>query len=310
MDASAFEYFHAVARSGSVARAAIELGMEPSTLARHVGRLEAEVGARLFHRSGRGMVLTEVGTQLLAEATKVVESVEHSRRVAQQLAAGGPARISLTAQPTIAQTCFGPIGNALRQRFPRARVRFEEAYGHEIVAGLHDGSVDLALLYVPSAGPFSDYEALLQERLHCVLPGSWAPPAHAIDTASVLDLPLILPSTAHGLRGLVTQWAARHGKPLDVPVECDGSIAMTRRLVECGLGCTVLPLATIQGDVAAGRLRSVPIEGQDAVRTVALAAARNRAPLPGLWEVMKIARSEIARLVEAGHWAGVDRMMG
>ena len=41
--------------------------MEPSTLTRHIGRLEEEVGVKLFHRSGRGMVLTDSGAMLLQE---------------------------------------------------------------------------------------------------------------------------------------------------------------------------------------------------------------------------------------------------
>lgn len=309
MDANAFEYFHVVARNGSVARAATALDMEPSTLARHISKLETDIGARLFHRNGRGMVLTEVGTQLLAEASKVVDSVESTKRLAAQLAAGGPAQICLTAQPTIARTCFGAIGGALKERFPRAKVRVEEAYGHEIVWKLQNGKVDLAFLYVPCNAQLDGYDVLFQERLHCVMPGSWPAPGGEIDTAAVLDLPLILPSTAYGLRGLATGWSTQHGKPLHVALECDGSASVTRRLVQSGLGCTILPLASVQEDVAAGRLHSVPITGHEALRTVAMATARNRVPMPGLWNVMQLARSEITRLVTSGGWPGADRMI-
>lgn len=310
MDTTAFEYFHFVARHGSIARAATELGMEPSTLTRHIGRLETDMGARLFHRNGRGMVPTEIGAQLLDEVTRLMDSLNSTKRLAAQLAAGGPAQISLMAQPTIAQTCFGAIGGALKSRFPRAGVRLEEAYGHEIVAKLQQGDVDLALLYVPLQDQGLAHDVLFQERLHCVMPGRWTLGAEEIDTAAVLDLPLILPSTAHGLRGLVADWSNRHGKALKVPLECDGSSCMARRLVQAGLGCTVLPLASVQEDVAAGRLRSVPIAGPQALRTVAMATSKNRPSLPGLWDVMQVARTEIARLVNGGGWPGVERMAG
>jgi DNA-binding transcriptional LysR family regulator len=306
MNAGAFEVFHVVARAGSVARAAIELDVEPSTLARQVNKLEEEVGIRLFHRSGRGMVLTEAGIELLAEASRVVESLAATRRLASQLAAGGPAHISLMAQPTIAQTCFGAVGGALRQRFPRARLRLEEAYGHEILSRLQDGHVDLALLYLPGGTSSVESEPLFQERLHCVMPREWSWPQETIDIASVLDFPLMLPSSPHGLRGLVTEWSVKAGKTPRIPFECDGSSYLTRRLVRAGLGCTILPLASVQEDVAQGLVRSVPIVGDEAVRTVALATARNRAPLPGLWEMIRIIRAEISALVAEGGWPGVD----
>src|SRR3954470_11275296 len=212
MDASAFEYFYTVAYSGSIARAAGEMGMEPSTLTRHIGRLEEEVGVKLFHRSGSGMVLTDSGALLLQEATKVVEALQHSRRAAADLAAEGPSQIVIAAQPTIAQMCFGSVALALRERFPRARIRVTEGFGHQMVGWLQEGKIDVAIIYVPSQTQIVDYELLLQEQLHCILPPGSLPPGRPLNSSSVLALPLLLPSTTHGLRTLVESWGRRHGK--------------------------------------------------------------------------------------------------
>jgi DNA-binding transcriptional LysR family regulator len=308
MDASAFEYFYAVARTGSISRAAGELGMEPSTLTRHIGRLEQDVGVKLFHRSGRGMVLTGAGTLLLQEASKVVDTLQHTRRVAADLAAEGPSQIVIAAQPTIAQVCFGAMARALSERYPRARLRMAEGFGHELVGWLQEGKVDVALLYVPAQTQIADYELLLQEPLHCILPAGHAAPRAALDTAAVLDLPLVLPSTSQGLRALAESWARRHGKRLSVAVECDGSTLMTRRLVQMGLGCSILPLAAVHEDVSRGLLQAVRLEGMDALRTVALVTAQNRPAVADLWQITRLLRDVVAGLVAGGHWPGVDRM--
>jgi LysR family nitrogen assimilation transcriptional regulator len=310
MDASALEYFHTVARTGSISRAAAELGMEASTLTRHIGRLEQEVRIKLFHRSGRGMVLTDAGALLLKEAGKVVDTLQHTRRVAADLAAEGPSQIVVAAQPTIAQVCFGSIARALHDRFPRARIRVTEGFGHELVDWLQEGKVDVALLYVPGQTPIVDYELLLQEPLHCILPPAHVTPAGPFSTAAVLDLPLILPSTRQGLRALAESWAQRHGKRLDIAMECDGSTFMLRRLVQAGLGCTLLPIASVQEEVERGLLQSVRVEGSDAMRAVALATAQNRPPVTGLWEITRLLRQVVADLVAAGRWPGVERMAG
>jgi DNA-binding transcriptional LysR family regulator len=308
MDGAAFEYFHAVARHGSIARAAGELGMEASTLTRHIGRLEQDVGVKLFHRSGRGMVLTDAGALLLQEAAKVVDTLQHTRRVAADLAAEGPSQIVVAAQPTIAQVSFGAIARALRERYPRARIRVVEGFGHEMVRWLQEGRVDVALLYVPSQTPIVDYELLLQEPLHCILPAGHPLPRAPLDTAAVLDLPLVLPSTSHGLRALAEGWAQRHGKRVRIALECDGSTFMSRRLVQAGLGCTLLPLAAVHEEVARGLLQAVRMEGHDALRAVALATAQNRPPVTGLWEITRLLRAQVAGLVHAGLWPGVERM--
>lgn len=307
MDATAFEYFYAVAHSGSISRAAGDLGMEPSTLTRHIGRLEDEVGVKLFHRSGRGMVLTDAGVLLLREAGKLVDTLEHTRRVAADLAAEGPSQIIIAAQPTIAQVCFGPIADALRERFPRARLRMTEGFGHEMVDWLQEGRVDVSLLYVPTQTQIVAYDLLLQEPLHCIFPRDHAAPAR-LDSAGALDQWLLLPSTSHGLRGLAEGWARRHGKRLKIAMECDGSTALLRRMVQSGLGCALLPLAAVHDDVSRGLLQAVRIEGQDALRPVALATAQNRPPVTKLWEITRLMRDVVTKLVEDGNWPGVERM--
>jgi DNA-binding transcriptional LysR family regulator len=310
MDASAFEYFYTVAYSGSIARAAGEMGMEPSTLTRHIGRLEEEVGVKLFHRSGRGMVLTDSGALLLQEATKVVEALQHSRRVAADLAGEGPSQIVVAAQPTIAQVCFGSVALALRERFPRARIRVTEGFGHEIVGWLQEGKIDVAILYVPSQTPIVAYDLLLQEQLYCILPPGSLPPDRILNSAAVLDLPLLLPSTSHGLRSLVEGWGRRHDKRPRIEMECDGSTFMTRRLVQAGVGCTLLPLAAAHDEVSRGLVQALRIDGNDALRTVALATAQNRPAVKGLAEITRLLRGVISGLVDAGQWPGVERMAG
>ncbi|QHJ00640.1 LysR family transcriptional regulator [Xylophilus rhododendri] len=310
MDAAAIEYFHSVARHGSISRAAVELQMEQSTLTRHIGRLEDGIGVRLFHRSGRGMVLTDAGSALLLQAEKLVESLRQARQLAVELAADAPLQITVGAQPTIAQMCFGPLGHALRQRFPHARIRLVEGLGHRLVQLLQDGEIDTAVLYLPEQGQGMDYDLLLQEPLYCVLPPGMPLPGASIDVPRLLDLPLVLPSTAHGLRGLAESLAQRYAQPLRVALECDGSTALTRQLVHAGHGCTILPLAAVQEEVERGLLQAVPIEGTDVLRAVASATARNRPPVAGLREAGRLIRQVVTQVVDAQKWPGVQGMAG
>jgi DNA-binding transcriptional LysR family regulator len=66
--------FHAAARSGSLTRAAAELGISQSAVSRQIAALEERMNLPLFHRHARGLTLTEEGTVLYKTATDV-----HSR---------------------------------------------------------------------------------------------------------------------------------------------------------------------------------------------------------------------------------------
>ena len=309
-DAHLYLYFTHIARCGSISRSACDLGMEPSTLARYIGRLEAEVGIRLFHRSGRGMKLTDAGSALLEKALRMVEAFENTRNLAADLVCEGPSRIVIAAMPTIAQICFESLANTLRARFPSIRLQLREGFGHEIVRCLQEGQVDAALLYVPSRRPIVDYDLLLQEPLHVITPAHYPVLAGPLPVSEFVTLPLILPSTAHGLRTLAEDWAQQAGRRLNLVMECDGSNSVLRRLVLAGHGCTLLPLATVDDEVRRGLLQAVPLEGRGALRSVALAMASNRPRATGLAEVTEVLRATVAGLVESGLWPGVMRMAG
>ena len=66
-------YFWAVARRGNLTRASEELNLTPQTVSTQIKDLEAALGERLFKRSGRLLVLTEVGQVVYRYADDIFE---------------------------------------------------------------------------------------------------------------------------------------------------------------------------------------------------------------------------------------------
>lgn len=110
--------FSAVARHGGFTRAAKELGLAPSSVAKSVARLESEYGARLFHRTTRSVVLTEEGRDLhLRSAALLDEIASLTKPKSENQALEGIVRIAApigygtqVVLPRIAQ---------LQQRYPK-----------------------------------------------------------------------------------------------------------------------------------------------------------------------------------------------
>ncbi|MGF6767787.1 LysR family transcriptional regulator for bpeEF and oprC [Paraburkholderia sp. GAS199] len=73
---SQFVNFSAVARHGSFAQAARELGLAPSSMAKSVARLEKDLNARLFHRTTRSVTLTEEGRALYAKCELLLAQID------------------------------------------------------------------------------------------------------------------------------------------------------------------------------------------------------------------------------------------
>lgn len=304
MNSDDLAVFAHVAKSGSISRTAMEMGANQSTISRRIALLEAELGVRLFRRSGRGVGLTERGEQLLGYAQALERTLDEARGAMRSGTESGPAQLAIAAQPTIARIMFGELGQRLRARYPHTRVRFVEGLASQILGRLNDGEIDLAIMYVPEHRGTTQFDPLLAEELCLVAPAGFALPDGPVDVHTLGEFPLILPSTHHGLRVLAESLAARHGFTLQITLECDGSISLTKRLVMAQCGCTLLPAASVIEEVASGRLRCVPLANAAVVRDVAIAWPLNRVMPDGVWRVAQMIRELAAGLVEAGDWPG------
>lgn len=309
MNSVMLEYFVMAARLGSLSRAALELGIEQSTMTRQISRLEAITGVRLLHRSGRGVQLTGMGAEFLPHAEAALLMLEQTRQQAAQLGRNGPAQIVIAAQPTIAWMMFGPVGAALKERFPGIKLRMLEGLGLDLLNWLTEGKVDLALMYVPVQAQVLEFDALLREPLYCIMaPNHEFAQRQQISLRELLAQPLVLPSTHHGLKALLQSLARQEQMPLNQAIECDGSIAVTKRLVEAGHGLTVLSPAAVMRECEAGHLCAVPINDERMLRTVGMATARNRPMMKAKWEVNQLIRQVLEDLLQKQAWPGVERL--
>jgi DNA-binding transcriptional LysR family regulator len=84
-----YQAFLAIARTGQIGRAALAMGVDPTTLGRRLRRLEGRLGATLFEQTRTGQILTEAGEAMLAD----VEAMEQSAAKIADSTAGaqGPA---------------------------------------------------------------------------------------------------------------------------------------------------------------------------------------------------------------------------
>src|SRR6476469_8045905 len=79
MDLKSIKFFVAVADSGSITRAAQQLGLVQPALTRQINKLEQEFGVRLFTRQPRGVQLTAAGRDFLEHCRRITDEVERAR---------------------------------------------------------------------------------------------------------------------------------------------------------------------------------------------------------------------------------------
>ena len=99
MDARQLGYFLAIVDHGGFGRAATHLHVAQPSLSATIAGLERQLGVALFHRVGRGVVLTETGTRLVEPARQVIRDLEAARDAVQATEGLRRGRIDLVTMP-------------------------------------------------------------------------------------------------------------------------------------------------------------------------------------------------------------------
>ncbi|WP_108660133.1 LysR family transcriptional regulator [Acuticoccus kandeliae] len=304
MDVTQLKTLIHVAELGSLSRAADRLNIAQPALSRQIRLLEQELGTTLFERHGRGMIITETGSEILGHAVKVMAELEAIRNAA---AAGrtslhGTVRIGTT--PTVAQFVTLPLVERIRAAHPLLAVRFASAFSGFLLDWLQRGELDVVVSYDPEPLPSLRIVPVMMEKLLFVGP---ADADFSLDDtmafSRLADCELILPSPRHGLRRLMDACATRAGIRLNTRVEVESFSGMID-LVRAGLGMTVLPLAPIHGLIESGAIRAAQLVDPTPERRLVL-AYRSDAPVDPAARFVGEEFRRIAReLAAQGSWMG------
>ena len=152
MDFSEMEAFVSLAGHLHFARAAEAVNTSPSALSRIIGRLEEEVGARLFERDTRRVALTPAGNTFLTFAEDSLHRRELMRQSLDSLDGKLRGILRVYASVTACYTILPPLVAALAREHPELRLSVETGDPAEAEAVLKEGRVDLALAALPEGG--------------------------------------------------------------------------------------------------------------------------------------------------------------
>lgn len=177
MDAKRLLIFGTVARIGSLAAAARDLGWTQPAVSQHVRALERELRVPLVVRSARGIVVTEAGAVLLGHADALAARLRAADAEMAALADSTAGSVRLATFPTAGATLVPAALQAMDARTPGLEVRLVDAEPPQALELLERGDVDAALVFryddEPAPGGASlVHHALGEDRLRAVLPSA------------------------------------------------------------------------------------------------------------------------------------------
>jgi DNA-binding transcriptional LysR family regulator len=179
LDLTRLRVLEAVARNGSVTAAARELNYAQPSVSHHLARLEAETGATLFQRAGRGIRLTDAGRLLAERAAEILGRLDAAENELAAHVGLREGRVRLAAFPSALGTIVPAAAARLHAVHPGIDLSLTEAEPPEALRMLRAGYVDVAVVFrheqtESTPGEEEDVETrgllLLDEPVYLVTP--------------------------------------------------------------------------------------------------------------------------------------------
>jgi LysR family nitrogen assimilation transcriptional regulator len=232
--------FVKVTELGSLTHAAAALDLPQSVISRHIAALERNCGAKLFRRTGRGVVLTDFGAQIFPRMKALIAQAD---QLADDIGASGGeplGEVRLGLLPSTVPVLSGALLRSVTTRFPRVRLHLTEGSSVQLEDWLNQGRLDLSLLL--REDEFERPGEVTLRRMRLLVIGPLGDPLLSrshMTFAEVARLPLVLPGEPHLLRSRLNSLALQFQLNLQVAMEAD-SIRLQEEIVAAGGGYAIV----------------------------------------------------------------------
>jgi DNA-binding transcriptional LysR family regulator len=254
--------FVAIAESGTFTAGALRVHVTQAAISMQIRQLETEIGAKVFVRAPRHVILTEAGEQLLRRARHILREHDAALDEIAELAGAERGRLRIGSASAMVLTEQLPsILKELRKQHPAADIAVTSGTSEVLVDQILAGEVDIAFVSLPVDMRGIKTERLSQDQLVAI-----ASPRHKLAkqrTISAYTLAgerLILGERGGNTRRLIDQFFAQAGVTLRVAMELSRQQAI-KRMVEEDMGVGIVPLQSVKEEVDKGRLIRWWIEG-------------------------------------------------
>ncbi len=259
MDTRLLRMFCEVARLGSLVAASRVLHLTASALSHGLKSLEAQLGCRLFERTGKKLVLNQAGEHLLAQIEGPLAALNAAEESLKRLGKWGHTRLRIGAAASACQHIIPGIIRELRKACPSVQLQVESGDTPQMIGLLQQNRIDLALGVAPEGNGSLEIRPIFRDELLFAFAPShpWAT-AQTISREELRTQPLIL----YQRTSLTAQLLDKYFRDLDLVPSTIMEIANVeaiKELVKQNLGVAILAPWTVDKELARGALCMRPL---------------------------------------------------
>jgi len=276
------EAFLEVARRQNLSRAAEALFVSQPTLTARLQGLEAALGEQLFVRTRRGMRLTEAGDTFLPYAEHAMRALADGRERLSELRRGMAGRLVLGAPPTVSTYVLPALLARFSADHPAVRLAVKTGTSEEILELVLHDQVQLGIIRalanpeIESVPLYTDTLVLIAGPEHRLARSRAGGQARLADLAGEV---LVLFGRSSSYLDFTTATFRQAGVLPGSVLELD-NIEAAKKMVERGLGVSLVPISTVAAELAAGTLTRIELVDAAPLRREIVAVRRRDAGPP------------------------------
>jgi DNA-binding transcriptional LysR family regulator len=261
MEFSQLEAFLEAANRGSFRRAADALYLSQPSVSARVQTLESEVGVALFHRTARGVRLTDMGRTFLPFAQRSLETLRRGREVLESVRQASAGILNMATARVIGTYVLPETLQKFQQLYPDANLHIKVGGSSDVLQMVVDEEVQLGLarfMQHPDVDALHLYD---EEAVLVVHPGHSFTKTRVAAMSQVAQEPLIVydpgdPGSSYFQ--FINRVCRDAGVTAKVEMNLD-SVEAAKNMVRLGLGVSFLPRSAVRREVEFGSLTLIDL---------------------------------------------------
>jgi DNA-binding transcriptional LysR family regulator len=255
------EIFELVVELESVSQAADKLWLAQPVVTSHVRSLEEKLGVTLFRRQARRMELTEAGAAVHVWAADVLRRTAEVSRDLEGLVDGSRGSIALGASISIGSYALPPMLSAFRRDRPSISIKLDVTDYRKVIGDVESSANDFGVVAAPGnpANRRLVSERIGSDEMVAIAAVDGGPEASTLTREEFKELPFIEIASHAAMDRELDRAGIR---PREITIDL-GHPEAVKRVVKDDLGVAVLFRSAVVGELEAGTLRELEIEGVD-----------------------------------------------
>jgi DNA-binding transcriptional LysR family regulator len=254
MDIRQLKFFLAVVDYGGFSRGADELMVAQPSLSQAIAGFERELGMPLFHRVGRGVVLSDAGKALVGPARVVLRDIDEAVAAMRERKGLRGGRVDLITMPSPGREPLTTILTAVAREHPDITVNAEAGFSpEEVLSGVRSGASEMGILGSAEPTRAADLDIIALESQALVLisgPDDAAPNGPTVRREDLTGCRLIVSQRGSLMRALVDDVLAE-GIQVTIAAEIAHRTSILPMVLN-GIGRAVMPSSWTQSARRAG----------------------------------------------------------